>query len=97
VTTDRTDPAATSPAVTNQSAPATPEEIQSGGTMAPDEDSLPDADPSGGNGAPVVPDASAAPATPAAGETPPSTPTTPAPSSPEAPTGDGGGATPPTG
>jgi RNA polymerase sigma factor (sigma-70 family) len=98
-TTDRTDPAAAAPAVTTQSAPATPEEIQSGGTMAPDEDSLPDTDPSGGNGAPDVPDASGAatPAAPAAGSVQPSTPTTPAPSAPEAPAGDGGGATPPTG
>jgi RNA polymerase sigma factor (sigma-70 family) len=91
-TTDRTDPTAAAPSVTTPAAPATPEEIQSGGTMAPDENSLPDAGPSGGNGAPGTPDATdpATPADPSAAQ--PTTPTTTAPSAPEAPVGGASGA-----
>jgi RNA polymerase sigma factor (sigma-70 family) len=50
------------------SAPAAPEEAQTGGSMAPDEDVLPNASPTGGNGAPDVVDA-----TDPAAATPPAT------------------------
>jgi RNA polymerase sigma factor (sigma-70 family) len=86
-TTHRTDPIApTVPVTTTPTTPATPEEVQSGGTMAPDEDSLPDADGTGGNGAPDVRDP-AATNTPAAGEPAPAAPVTPAPVAPTDPAG----------
>jgi RNA polymerase sigma factor (sigma-70 family) len=81
-TTHRTGPIAPAAPVTTPAAPAAPEEVQSGGTMAPDEDSLPDANATGGNGAPEPPDTTSdptSPTTPAAGETQPTAPVETAP------------------
>jgi RNA polymerase sigma factor (sigma-70 family) len=79
--------APTAPVSTPAVTPPAPEEVQTGGTMAPDEDSLPDANATGGNGAPNVPNATD-PA-PAAGE-----PQAPAPEAPStvAPAGSESGA-----
>jgi RNA polymerase sigma factor (sigma-70 family) len=55
--------------------PAAPEEAQTGGTMAPDEDALPDPSATGGNGAPAETSPAAA--------TPQSVTTTPAPTQPQ--------------
>ncbi|HEY7618795.1 MAG TPA: sigma-70 family RNA polymerase sigma factor [Solirubrobacteraceae bacterium] len=67
--TSADDPAAaTAPVTAAPSAPAAPEEAQTGGAMAPDEDAIPDTSPTGGDGAPDVagaddPGAATAPAT----------------------------------
>jgi RNA polymerase sigma factor (sigma-70 family) len=94
-TVHREEPAALStPAVTT---PAAPEEIQTGGAMAPDEDSMPGPSDTGGNGAPEAPDATnpAATTPPAPGSELQST--TPQPPAPVDPTGTTAGGAPVTG
>jgi RNA polymerase sigma factor (sigma-70 family) len=84
----------TTPVSAAPTTPAAPEEVQTGGTMAPDEDTLPDASPTGGDGAPDVVDNT----DPAAQPTPPAgapQPTMPQQFTPAAPGGASqGGAAP---